>query len=314
MPNKKMNLEDTLVRHLPLQAAAQQPDVFGLEVELEGKGIRLCPQDVDTFWQKHEDNSLRKLKPGDDAVEYVFSQPLRMQLTEEAIGRLFRFLNGPDVQVYESYRTSIHVHINFGVEKFRTIYNFMVISLILDELMVSQNGSHRIGNNFCLRAKDALGQVVAIIQSIQNNNNFFSMGGNNHRYSSINFNSLLKFGSIEFRSMECTTHEGRVMHWINTLNHMKQSAKRYKNPVEVISEFSKLGPIGFLHSVLGPFALKYQSVDGASEMLRNGMRIAQDLAYCSTWEEIDPTTSAKEMAAAKAQMAAYQKAYGDVNQ
>lgn len=286
MYTSPMFLEDKLVNHVPVQHAAMTADVFGIEVELEGKNILDPPAAVNNYWGCHNDNSLRKLKPGDECIEYVSIMPFDIKSTEKAIHVLFEYLNSPGVEVYESYRTSIHVHVNFAMESFRTILNFMIISIILDELLVSQNGEHRIGNNFCLRSRDAMGQIVSLVNSIETGHVFFNLHAND-RYSSINFASLMKFGSVEFRSMECNTHEGRVMHWINTLAQMKTSAKKFKNPAEVISIFSNQGPSQFLANILGPYAIKYINVEGHEEMLRNGARIAQDLAFCSTWTEMD---------------------------
>lgn len=286
MFTRKMNLEDYIYRHLPVQDAAQRnPNAFGIEVELEGKNILSPPDEVSMYWGQTKDGSLRVRMPGDQATEYVTHGPMTLPQVEKAITALFSYLTSPGVKVYESYRTSIHVHVNFGVETFRTIYNFITLSLILDELLVSQNGEHRIGNNFCLRARDALGQVEALIKSVESGHNFFNVP-NGERYSSINFASLTKFGSIEFRSLECTTHEGRLMHWIGTLARIKECAKTFKNPTEVIQSFSMLGPQAFLTSILGPYTMKYSNVLGMESMLFNGMRIAQDFAYCSAWNEV----------------------------
>lgn len=286
MYERKMSLDDQISNHMAIQnAALQHSDGYGIEVELEGKNFLSPPENVNLYWNQVKDGSLRVKAPGDCAIEYVTRQPFPMAHTEKAITALFSYLTSPGVKVYDSYRTSIHVHVNFATETFKTIYNFMTLSLILDELLVSQNGDHRIGNNFCLRAKDALGQVQSLISSINNSNNFFDIPGND-RYSSINFASLTKFGSIEFRSLECTTHEGRLLHWISTLAEMKKKSKTYNNPVEVIQQFSQLGPQQFLTNVLGPYASKYLNVDSMEDMLFNGMRIAQDLAFCSSWNEV----------------------------
>lgn len=286
MYKTKMLLDDKIVNHLPIQAnAIENSDAYGIEVELEGKNFVTPPNSVSLYWAQHKDGSLRVKAVGDHAVEYVTRQPFNMPHTTKAITALFEYLNSPGVKVYESYRTSIHVHVNFANETFRTIYNFMTLALIFDELLVSQNGEHRIGNIFCLRARDAQGQIQSLINSIINGHHFFNIHAN-ERYSSINFAALLKFGSIEFRSLECTTHEGRLLHWIGTLAEMKNAAKRYTNPVEVIQQFSVLGPKQFLRSVLGPFSSKYSYVDKMDDMLFAGMRIAQDFAYCSEWNEL----------------------------
>lgn len=286
MHTTKMNLNDTLVQHFALQEAAlQYADAYGIEVELEGKNFLTPPDKVNLYWQQVKDGSLRIKNLGDSAIEYITRRPLHIGQAEHAISALFNYLTSPGVKVYDSYRTSIHVHVNFATESFRTIYNAMTLAIILDELLVSQNGEHRIGNNFCLRSRDALGQLQSLIHSITNNHNMFDIPPND-RYSSINFASLMKYGSLEFRSLECTTHEGRLLHWIGTLAEMKKTAKLYQNPIQIISDFSMLGPKQFLTKVLGPYATKYLTVVGMEEMLFNGMRIAQDLAFCSEWNEI----------------------------
>lgn len=299
MYTRKMDLAETLQDNIAIQHAAMEyPDAYGIEVELEGKNFLTPPDNVNLYWMGVKDGSLRCKNPGDCALEYITRGPYPMPLIEKGITALFNYLTSPGVKVYESYRTSIHVHVNFAMETFRTIYNMMALSLIFDELLVSQNGEHRVGNNFCLRAKDAYGQVQSLLNSISKGNNFFDVPTND-RYSSINFASLFKFGSIEFRSLECTTHEGRLLHWIGTLGEMKKKAKTYTNPVEIIQQFSMLGPKQFLISVLGPYATKYTNVEGLDDMLFNGMRIAQDLAFCSEWNEI--TQEEKDAAKAKRQ-------------
>lgn len=293
---KPMRLGRQLYRDVPVnyQNSSKYPDAYGVEVELEGQKIIAGANDpqIATYWAAHPDNSLRNHKDGKpcDAIEYVLRMPYSLDDTTKAIDRLFNYLNSPQVTVYESYRTSIHVHLNFCMETHRTIYNFITLAIILDELLVSQNGEHRIGNNFCLRACDALGQVKMLIDSVENGNELFGHG-HSERYSSINFAALTKFGTIEFRSLECTTHKGRLMHWINTLAQIKKAAKGFDNPTYIISMFSQMGPKAFLQNILGQYAFKYSLVPGFEHMLHDGMRIAQDFAYCSTWT---PVNSAKE--------------------
>lgn len=76
------------------------------------------------------------------------------------------------------------------------------------------------------------------------------------------------------------------MHWIGALDYLKHHAKTYTNPIEIIQQFSQRGPKEFLKQALGPFSHKYIGVPGMEEMLMDGVRIAQDLAYCSAWNEV----------------------------
>lgn len=265
--------------------ALEDPDMFGVEVELEGQNIRLCPMAVLQDWVQHNDGSLRVREIGGDAVEYVFKGPLPLHETHQAVKNLTTFLNNTiGVKVATSYRTSIHVHLNFAMDTYRHIYNFITLSLIFDELFVSQNGQHRIGNNFCLRARDAQGQIEELIKSIGVHGNIWGLNGQ-HRYSSINFVSLLKYGTVEFRSLECTTDYERIEHWINTLQRLKTMARQFTDPVDVIRYYSRMSAKEFLYFILGPQAGKYAEVKRYEEMLHDGMRLAQDFAYCSKWLE-----------------------------
>jgi hypothetical protein len=276
----------------------EEVDLFGFEQELEGQKIKIITNELMKYWTQHNDGSLRALNPGDQAVEYVLCRPLNLADIEKALKLLYRELNAPDVKVYESYRTSIHVHLNFLQDTLRTVLNFITLSVIFDEMFVSQNGEQRVGNNFCLRTRDAEGQLADLMHSITKYGNLWSINMD-HRYSSVNLASLLKFGTIEFRSLECSTDLDRVMHWVKTLNALKQAAKQFKDPKEIIVKFSMYGPRGFMMKCLGEQYTKYWDVPGVQQMLGRGMRLAQDLAFCVEWVAADD--SQKPAAKPKAQ-------------
>lgn len=256
------------------------PDLFGVEVEVEGYG-KLTP--IDPVWSLKEDGSLRAHKAGDYCKEFVFSHPLNFAATTKAVELLINYLTDNNRKVYDSERTSIHVHVNFAADIARTVYNFITLALIFDEAFVSLHAAHRVGNNFCLRAKDAAGQVVKLVQSVQNGMGFSNLGSE-ERYSSINFVSLLKFGTVEFRSMETNTDLRRILNWISLIKNLKHAAYQFKNPTEIIAAFSQFGPTEFLHRIL---PTSYHLLDrvGTGPMLTRGVRIAQDFAYCSAWNE-----------------------------
>lgn len=262
----------------------QEPDFFGVEVELEGYNIVDRAGVLRDYWAAHQDGSLRAHNVGEETVEYVFFKPLNMVQTTEAIRKLCDYLTAPGRRVNESYRTSIHVHVNCLQETLGTTLNYVTIATILDELLVSQNGEHRIGNNFCLRMRDAEGILRDLIQSINQHGHIFGIHAQ-ERYSSVNIASLAKFGTIEFRSLECTHDYPRIMHWIHTLQAMKEAARNYRDPTEVISSFSMMGPAEFLKRTLKEEnARKYLGLPNLDRTLYDGMRLAQDLAFCNSWE------------------------------
>lgn len=285
MYTKPMDLQYKLISHMGAAHpdAAKITEMFGVEVELEGTGGICKPTaDVHAMWAVHNDGSLRKMGPQDEAIEYVTRVPYNRQDTAKAVKILMDFLNKPGIQVYDSYRTSIHVHVNCLVDTQLHVYNFITLCLLFDELFVSQNGDHRVGNNFCLRAKDAQGQVMGLIQSIEQHGSIMGINVND-RYSSINFASLLKFGTVEFRSLECTTDALRIMHWIRTIDALKQASRKFSDPQDIIRKFSQMSLLDFVYECLGLSAAKYCKVPGYEDMLFSGMRIAQEFAFCSKW-------------------------------
>lgn len=293
MYSHPMSLDRKLYQDIEVRPeAVETPDLFGVEVELEGRKIKTQKPGVLTYWDMHNDGSLRINFPGAEAVEYVLKTPSTLDTTHDAIKALYGHLNSDGVEVFESYRTSIHVHVNCAADTLRTILNFITLSIIFDELFVSQNGDHRIGNNFCLRAKDAQGQIDELVRSITHHGNIWGLNAQ-HRYSSVNFVSLLKYGTVEFRSLECTTDRIRVQNWVNTLARLKVSARSFDNPQDIIRYFSRMSPIEFLYYVLGGHASRYVNIVGFDVMLQHGMRLAQDLAYSASWEnrkegEVEP--------------------------
>ena len=296
---KPMMLNEKLGEQLPLhfEESVQVTELYGIEVELEGKGGIANPTDkIMENWVKHNDGSLRKLNPGDEAVEYVSRIPQNKIKTTKALMDLIEFLTGPNKVVYDSYRTSIHVHVNCMADKMIHVYNFITLCIIFDELLASQNGEHRIGNNFCLRARDAEGQIADLIGSINAHGSIFGLNGQ-WRYSAINFASLCKFGTVEFRSLECTTDLKRIVDWVQVIDNLKNASRQFDNPHQIIRGFSQSFSVqDFCKKILGNSAQKYIEVPGYDRMLFEGMRLAQDFAFCSKWvAKAQPQAKAKKL-------------------
>lgn len=299
---KPMMLNEKLGEQLPLhfEESVQVTELYGIEVELEGKGGIANPTEkIMENWVKHNDGSLRKLNPGDEAVEYVSRVPRNKIKTTKALMDLIEFLTGPNKVVYDSYRTSIHVHVNCMADKMIHVYNFITLCIIFDELLASQNGEHRIGNNFCLRARDAEGQIADLIGSINAHGSIFGLNGQ-WRYSAINFASLCKFGTVEFRSLECTTDLKRIVDWVQVIDNLKEASRQFENPHQIIRGFSQSFSVqDFCKKILGNSAQKYIEVPGYDRMLFEGMRLAQDFAFCSKWVAKEPKAKAQPQAKAK---------------
>lgn len=283
MYSKPMSLKETLAQNRGVPPS-EGDDLIGVEVELEGKHIMpIDDKQFNKYWEAVPDGSLKVYNPDEQAIEYRFKNPLNLSATEKALEELQFYLTKKKVEIFDSGRTSVHVHINCNNETMAVIYNYLTLSVIFDELLVSQNGPRRIGNNFCLRAKDAEGFIVSLSNTVHTYGNMGNLSHNN-RYSSINPMSLFKFGSIEFRSMECTVDRQRLVHWVKTLLAIKNAARTYANPAEIMGAFSQLGPERFFLNTLGPQAIRYMRVTDRHQMLFQGLRLVQEFANSATWE------------------------------
>lgn len=279
------NLDNLVHVDLGVPTHPAEPDCFGVEVEVEGKGLFIRNNKETTpYWSIGEDGSLRRLMPDDQALEYKFRIPLNMYDTEAALRVLQARLTEPGVQVYPSPRCSVHVHVNMAKETVRTLYNFLCLSFIFEEVFVDLNGKDRAGNNFCLRAKDAEGTTIGMTQAMRDYGSVLTNINQESRYCATNLCSLYRFQTIEFRSLEFTIDQHRIMAWIKTLQAVKEAARRFRDPVEIIEQFSLKGPRRFFLDCMGiVLGSRYLAVERFEQKLWDGVGLIQEFAYCAQW-------------------------------
>src|SRR5699024_5165173 len=100
---------------------------------------------------------------------------------------------------------------------------------------------------------------------------------------------LPKYGSLEFRAMRGVDHPKPIIQWASTLLNMREEAKKYDNPKQIIEAFSLQGPDNFTDNLVN-------KLDGVAEandkegykMLMEGMRNAQFVAYSTDWDDFNP--------------------------
>src|SRR5690606_37717057 len=151
-------------------------------------------------WCYHKDHSLR----GDENAEYVLRKPRTFKEARGDVADLFEMFKKAESRLDESNRTSIHVHLNFQNLFLNNLASFLALWYSLEEILTEYCGDHRVGNLFCLRAKDApalpLDAREFIASECQTNLDEFV-----HHYAGLNLSSLNKFGSVEIRTMRGLT-------------------------------------------------------------------------------------------------------------
>jgi hypothetical protein len=266
-----------------LTRAHKQGDLFGVELECEGRNVDWDGSDpnLTRSWAPHADGSLRNNHG--QACEWVFNGPVKYETAVKRVDTLFKYFQQRKAKLVTSNRTSTHVHFNMGDKNAYQLVNLFILFTILEDILDRYCGEDRRGNLFCLSSRHAEEQVAWINDVVFNR---YSFGGfrEDFRYCSLNLASINKFGTVEFRGMRGLDSKEDVVAWLNILNEFCQYAcYTMKNPVEVIEQISVKTPIGFLKQIFSKENVALLT-EGLSEheisaSIYEGLRLVQMLCY-----------------------------------
>lgn len=253
----------------------------GLEIEVEGNKL-LSFDDTPPPWGYHEDHSLR----GEENAEYVLAKPISFSEVPKALKKLYGKLKTKKAVLNDSNRTSVHVHLNCQDFFLNRLTAFLGIYFTLEEILTEWCGEERVGNLFCLRAKDA----EAIIGWIKR---FIASDGKAPipdilRYSNLNTHALFKFGSLEIRSLRGSSDPELIETWVSILQRLYEVSDNFPDPRTVCTLVSGTGPMNFFETMLGDKAgIVRRGISMTdreiSDSIYNGVRLAQDICYCRDW-------------------------------
>ena len=259
----------------------------GIEIECEGNTFRRTELPIE--WVYHKDGSLR----GADNAEYVFKKPLKFAAVPAAINNLWDMFKTDGTELDVSNRTSVHVHLNMQKFHMNRLCAFVSLYFAVEEILTEWCGDHRIGNLFCLRARDASAIVTQLKKFIQSDGRYEIREG--MHYAGLNAQALYKFGSIEIRTMRGVSDPETILDWVAILERLYVLSAEYPDPRVIPSLLSSEGPMAFLDMVLGDKAHTVRSQvsytpDRLRTALYDGIRLAQDLCYCRDWSDFTTAT------------------------
>ncbi len=258
---------------------------IGMEIEVEGNKFQ--KESIPKPWKYTKDGSLR----GQDNAEYILSKPIKFSEVPASIGTLWKMFDDYGSVLDESNRTSVHVHLNCQSFHLNRLTSFLALYFSIEELLTAFAGEHRIGNLFCLRAKDAPAIVSSLKQFIKNDGQ--TELRDNFHYAGLNANALHKFGSLEIRSLRGCRDPQTILDWVAMLERLYVLSESFKDPRAICNDFSGSGPMAYLDMVLGSKVntlranITYNNQE-IMESLYNGIRLAQDLCYCREWDNFTP--------------------------
>lgn len=257
----------------------------GLEIECEGNKFR--KEDVVFPWEFHQDNSLR----GKDNAEYVLKKPIAFAAVEGAVTDLWKMMDEFGTKLDDSNRTSVHVHLNCQQFHFNRLAAFTALYFAFEGILTEWCGEHRVGNLFCLRAKDAPAIITETRNFIANDGNY-ALSDNLH-YAGLNIQALAKFGSLEVRTLQGVTTPEPVIEWVALLKQLYDMSAEFNDPRTICGMFSANGPIAFYDRILGEHGGRLRQALGIDdefirEELYQGIRMAQDICYSRDWDLFHP--------------------------
>lgn len=244
-----MTINTKVIDFYPLKSTDGE---VGIEVELEGK---FAPFPVaPSGWKSEVDNSLK----GDYTIEYVTNGPIKKKKVHEAMDKLRTRIKNADVKVVPSIRTGVHVHINCQQNTFKEVYGFALTYFVMERALTKFCGPQRVGNQFCLRISDAEYLLDTFYEALTNDMPT-KLKTMNIRYSSLNFLSLAKFGSIEFRAFQSKDNLEHLEEWVDILWNIREYGSKVQSYPDIAADISAKGPETWMSDIIGidNFALVY---------------------------------------------------------
>ena len=212
------------------------PETYmGLEFEVENYNANVAlPQDVANFWSIKDDHSLRN-----KGIEFVFNEPLFGKDITSAIDNFIKWQRTSKIKT--SVRTGLHAHLDVRELDAETLRSFLMLYAALEPLLYSWVGSNREESNFCVpwyysdvaikTASDIISGLNLDEQELVKQGVHGGHGKHAseryERYAGLNLQSLMRFGSVEFRHMPMTFDHARILEWVNLVMSFKKAAREY---------------------------------------------------------------------------------------
>lgn len=273
LPGRVMSFDTPLNKLFP--TGKDYKGEVGIEIEVEGENLLM---NIPSYWGVDKDGSLRG-----ESAEYILLQPCARQSVYKFVKYLEEKLKENKSKVHKSIRTSVHIHLNMSNKTLKECYTLVVLYLIFEDLLINLAGPERVGNLFCLRAKDA--EFFIDFLRLMANKRKFVPNQEQIRYTSVNICAITKFNSIEFRALRGTTDPEIINEWVELLLCVKDAAESYNSPADILQEFSALGPDKFIKKVFDKKSKLLTDQFGYEDTVWESARLVQEIVYATNWNE-----------------------------
>jgi hypothetical protein len=222
---------------------------YGIELEYEGCELGHVPYESYTkYWSTTHDHSLRA-----GGVEFI-SKPLAPSKLDEALSMVKDAIVESGAHI--SKRCGVHVHLNVTDLTFRELWQVYTLYAAVEPFAFKQFADTREDSHFCVPLwantamqhkmfNDASRLRLGITQPPASDSVLMQNPGPSGglmrspielsslataKYSAMNVQALLKFGTLEFRQLPGTTDMRKVRRWCEFLGNMREYARSFESP------------------------------------------------------------------------------------
>lgn len=252
----------------------------GIELEVESRAP--IPAMNRGHWVQKAEGSLRNF-----GTEFISRKPFKVDDTlKRKITQLTEHIEayGP---VKDCPRTSLHVHLNALRSTPAQVWARAAAYWLVENVLTKHCGEElREGNLFCLRMKDAEGVLYTSgidVDKPSKMGPFYSFS-EDFRYCGQNLASLVKFGSIEIRTMKGLVDAQEIYEWTVNLWHLSEKASELGTSANLMDTYYRVGDEGILDYLLLPnFATKMKKIKGYKDLIRENVWPLTQFAYGRDW-------------------------------
>ncbi len=227
---------------------------LGLEFEFEGVttekvdrhvGLPLSVKEPwSAYWRVTADGSLH-----DNGAEFRFERPLWGADAVSAVESLCTWAKAR--QFKTSIRTGLHVHVDVRDLSRDELSRLNVLYALFERAVYRVAGNNRDTNVFCLpwyKADNMANHVRKINSAVDLKSASSEL--RDEKYGGLNLDTLVRFGSVEFRHALATTDVDWVLKWINVCLAFKRAAQKLDtSPLALIHNLSAVGVPQFARTV-----------------------------------------------------------------
>jgi hypothetical protein len=259
----------------------EYPGTYACELEIEFDS-ELAEADNykigSASWQQVKDGSLR------NGFELIMRGPVPYKKLFEVIEQPAQMLAAKetgldDTTLFDaikwSNRCSVHVHMNVQTFTPRQLLLFSTLWYVFEPIIVEKFAPERVGNLFCLRAVDAPVFVDHVIESFKPETIKYIDG--NRRYMGLNWASIGKFCSLEFRYLRGSIDAAYIVEFISYVEALRNWVLTCEaDPKDVLPMLSMRGLAEMFEEC---FDKPSQGIDFNAPVVWQSLRLAQDLCY-----------------------------------